>query len=186
MDVTRILEADHRKAEQLIADINATEGDARMGFIDVLHDALHGHMELEETSIYPCVKEVLDEDALKEANTEHELARKALADVMRLAPGGPGFGAALDALQATIEHHVREEETEVFPALRKDKGAMDAMATPFMQKRMALGMEMTAPALAEAFTKDELLSEAESAGVEAASRMKKDELAEALAAQMSP
>lgn len=186
MDVTRILEADHRIAERLIADIHSTNGDSRMTLIEQLRDALHGHMELEETSVYPCVKEVLDEEALKEANTEHELARKALADVMRLAPDEPGFGAAFEALAASIKHHIEGEENDVFPALRNHTGAMEAMETPFVQRRAALGMEMSGADLAGAFTKEELVREARSAGVAGASRLNKDELAEALAAKNTP
>lgn len=185
MDVTRILEADHRKVEKLFANINQHKGDARLEYVERLRDSLQAHMELEELVVYPCVKEVLDEEALKEANTEHELARKALADVMRLAPDEPGFGAALDALQAGIEHHVNDEETEVFPELRRSKAALDAMATPFMHKRMELGLEMTAPALADACSKQELVEEAQSAGVADAAHMKKNELAEALVAKMA-
>lgn len=185
MDVTRILESDHRKAEQLIEKINGGHGDARMEYIERLSEALRGHMELEERAVYPVVKEVMDQGTLDEANTEHELARGALSDMLRLAPDEPGFGAALDTLQAALEHHIKDEETDVFPALRKAKDAMTAMATPFMQQRMELGMEMTAPALAEACTKEELVQEAKSAGVEDPTHMKKGELAEALAAKMA-
>ncbi|MDP1793052.1 MAG: hemerythrin domain-containing protein [Acidimicrobiales bacterium] len=185
MDVTRILEADHRRAEQLIGNINRHKGDARTEYIDCLADMLRKHMELEETVVYGVMKEVLGEESVKEANTEHELARKALADVLRLAPDEPGFGAALDALEAGLSHHIGEEESDVWPELRKNKEGMAAMATPFMEKRLELGMEMTAPALADAFTKDELVKEAESAGVEAPSTMNKSELAEALVAKMA-
>lgn len=185
MDVTRILEADHREAEQLIAKINASHGDERLAFIERLSETLRNHMELEETTLYPCIKELMDQDALDAANTEHEIARGSLADVLRLAPEGPGFGAALDALQAALAHHVKDEETEVFPVVRKDDAAPHALASPFMEKRLALGMEITAPALSEAFTKDELVQEAETAGVERASKMKKAELAEALAQKMA-
>jgi iron-sulfur cluster repair protein YtfE (RIC family) len=185
MDVTRILEADHREAEQLIDKIRQTHGDDRVGFLDRLSEALKGHMTLEEVTVYPVMKEVLDQDALDEANTEHELARGGLADVMRLAPDEPGFGAALDALEAALAHHINDEEAEVFPALRGRKDAMEVLATPFMQKRMELGLEMTAPALADACSKEELVREAESAGVEMPSKMKKGELAKALAEKMA-
>ncbi len=185
MDVTRILEADHREAEGLIEKIDESHGEERLSYVERLSEALRDHMELEETTIYPCVKELMDQDALDEANTEHEIARGSLADVLRLAPDEPGFGAALDALQAALAHHIKDEETEVFPAVRKSEAAIEALATPFMQKRLALGMKMTAPALSDAFTKDELVREAESAGVEMPSKMKKAELAEALATKMA-
>lgn len=141
MDITRILEADHRKAEDLLQSLSRRAGDARMSDIAALSDALRDHMELEETVMYPVLKEVFGLEALQEANTEHELARRALADLVRLAPDEPGFGAALSAFEACLAHHVGEEETDVFPALRTNKDAMSAMAEPFAQKRRALGIE---------------------------------------------
>jgi iron-sulfur cluster repair protein YtfE (RIC family) len=188
MDVTRILEADHRDVEDLFAKIDKAEGKARTPFIDELATSLRAHMELEETVVYPIMKPVTGSEAVQEGETEHDLARKALTDVLRLAPDEPGFGAALDALKAGIEHHVDEEETDDFPELRKSakgKKALEEMATPFMKKRMELGMPMTAEALGAAATKDELVKEAEAAGVDGADSMTKDELAGALASAMA-
>ena len=54
-----------------------------------------------------------------EATTEHEGARKALADVEKLSPNEPGFDGALEMLEAGISHHVEEEEEEVFPQFRE-------------------------------------------------------------------
>jgi hemerythrin-like domain-containing protein len=187
MDVTKILEADHRQAEDLFAKIEKADGAARQPLIDELTTALRGHMELEEQVVYPAMQPVVGDDAVTEADTEHELARKGLEDVERLGPDEPGFGAALDAMKAGIEHHVDEEETEVFPKLRKDGDpTLAEMASPFMQKRLELGLPMTADALSDASTKDELLDEATSAGVDGAASMSKAELASALAAVMAP
>ena len=132
------------------------------------------------------MKPVTGEEPVQEGETEHELARKALKDVQALAPDEPGFGAALDALIAGITHHVDEEENDVFPKLRSDgEKVLADMATPFMAKRLALGMPMPADALAKASSKDELVAEAENAGIDGASDMKKEELAEALSEAMA-
>jgi iron-sulfur cluster repair protein YtfE (RIC family) len=186
MDVTRMLEADHRQAEELFAAIESAEGKDRQPMIDELATALRAHMQLEEEVLYPAMGKVTGKEAVEEANTEHDLARAGLEQMLGLAPAEPGFGAALDAVKAGITHHVHEEETEVFPELRKDGSqVLEQIATPFMQKRMELGMPMTAGALAAASTKDELLEEANSAQVEGAASMNKAELADALAAKMS-
>jgi hemerythrin superfamily protein len=186
MDPTRILEADHRDAEQLFEKIEKAEGKARQPLIDELVTALRGHMELEEDVVYPAMQPVTGKEAVEEGVTEHELARKVMEDVVRLAPDDPGFGAALDALKAGIEHHVEEEEDDVFPKLR-DKGprVLEEIATPFMKRRMELGLPMTADALAAASSKEELLEEARNLELEGAASMTKDELAEALARQMA-
>jgi hemerythrin superfamily protein len=186
MDVTRILEADHRQAEALFDKIEKAEGKARQPFIDELTTALLAHMKLEESVVYPAMEPVVGHEPVEEGKTEHELGRKGLDDMNRLAPDEPGFGAALDAVKAGIHHHVEEEENDVFPKLRKEgQSALDQMATPFMKKRMELGMPMEADAIAAASSKDELLAEAKAADVEGAASMSKDELAEALAGKMA-
>jgi hemerythrin superfamily protein len=186
MDVTRILEADHRQVEDLFDKIEGAEGKARQPFIDELVTSLRAHMELEEKVVYPVMEPVTGHEDVQEGVTEHKLARKGLDDVVKLAPDEPGFGAALDAVKAGITHHVKEEEDDVFPKLRKDgEVALEKMATPFMQKRMELGLPMEADALAAASSKEELLAEAKAAEVEGAASMNKDELAEALAGKMA-
>jgi hemerythrin superfamily protein len=186
MDPTKMLEADHRHVEALFDAIEEAEGDDRMPLVEELATALRAHMELEERVVYPAMEPVTGAEAVEEGNKEHELSRSSLADVVELAPDEPGFGAALDATKAGIAHHVEEEEDEVFPKLRKDRDVLERMATPFMTARLELGLVVDADALAEASTKDELLEEARSAGVEGASSMNKGELAEALAGVMAP
>lgn len=185
MDPTKVLEADHRKVEDLFAEIEKAEGDARLPLVHELEANLEAHMELEETVVYPAMEPVTGAEAVQEGNTEHELARKTLAEMVALAPDEPGFGGALEAVKAGIEHHVEEEEGEVFPKLRKEAPELlREMATPFMQKRVELGMPFDASSLADASTKEELLAEAENAGIEGFASMNKDELAEALTSAM--
>jgi iron-sulfur cluster repair protein YtfE (RIC family) len=183
MDITKLLEADHRQVEDLFTQIEEAQDADRTSLLAELEQALHAHMQLEETVLYPAMSPATGDEAVEEATVEHELARKGLADAMRLATK-PGFGAALDAVKAGIEHHVDEEESEVFPKLRKDRRILESVATSFMQKRAELGLPMDADALAAASTKEELLAEAKHAGVESASSMSKAELAGALAQKM--
>ena len=186
MDVTKVLETDHRQVEELFAKIESAEGKKRQPFIDELVTALRAHMELEEQVVYPMMEPVTGHEEVQEGTTEHKLARKGLEDVVKLAPDEPGFGAALESVKAGITHHVEEEETEVFPKLRKDGAkVLESMATPFMKKRLELGLPMGADALAAASSKDELLAEAKSAGVDGASSMTKAQLADALAEVMA-
>jgi hemerythrin superfamily protein len=186
MDVTKILEADHRTVEDLFDKIEKAEGDDRLPLIEELTTSLRGHMTLEETTVYPAMEPVTGHEDVEEGNAEHQLARKGLEDVVRLGPDEPGFGAALDAVKAGIKHHVDEEENDIFPKLRSDgKTVLAEMATPFMKKRLELGLPVTADALSAASHKDELVEEARSAGIDGAASMTKDDLAEALAETMS-
>jgi len=185
MDVTKLLEADHRQVEDLFEKIERADGARRQPLIDELATAVRSHMELEEAVVYPKMEPVTGDEAVEEANTEHKLARKGLDDMIKLAPDEPGFGAALDAVKAGITHHVEEEEGDVFPKLRKEGTVLDAIATPFMKKRLELGLPIDAEALANASTKDELVAEAKSAGIDGAASMSKADLAAELAGKMA-
>jgi iron-sulfur cluster repair protein YtfE (RIC family) len=181
-----MLEADHRQVESLFEKIDKAEGADRNPLIDELATSLRAHMQLEEDVVYPAMQPVTGAESVEEGVTEHELAKKTLQEMIDLAPDEPGFGAAFDSVKAGIEHHVEDEEGEVFPKLRKEGQAeLEKMATPFMKKRVELGLPMDAAALAAASTKEELVAEAQSAGIDGASSMTKEELAEALAATMA-
>ena len=145
MDPTKMLEADHRMAEQLLARIKKSDGKERADLIDELATALLAHMELEERVVYPKIAMVVGTEEVQEADNEHQLAKKTLKDVLAMSPDEPGIGAAIDALEAGVAHHIKDEEDEVFPKLRSDGARqLDEMATAFMHKREEL--EMDAPA----------------------------------------
>ena len=83
-----------------------------------LDAALQLHMKIEEELVYPLVAELVGSEDAREANIEHGLARDGLASLTKLVDE-PGFGAAVAMLTAGIKHHVKEEEHEVFPDLKK-------------------------------------------------------------------
>ena len=86
--------------------------------------ALELHMSIEETLVYPLVEREEGADVRNEAEVEHGLARDGIATLNNMVDE-PGFGAAAESLLGGLLHHVREEESEIFPAL-KDK--LDAAA----------------------------------------------------------
>src|SRR4051812_6107084 len=119
VDVIEHLTQEHRKAEQLMDQLQGTDpGTRRDQLVAELTDALTTHMAVEERYLYPIVTEVLGAETETEAETEHGLARDGLAKLDELR-AAPGFGAALDMVKAGIAHHVHEEEHEVFPQLRQ-------------------------------------------------------------------
>ena len=129
MDISLLdeLEQQHRMAEDLLSRIENAEGEAeQQPLVDELVTALLEHMQTEESQVYPALRDV-DDEAAQEAETEHGLARKALEQMQSLV-GRPGFGAAVAMVHAGIEHHVDEEENEVFPKLREAFGSEAAAA----------------------------------------------------------
>ena len=69
------------------------------------------------TSNIPLVDEYIGHEPEQEAENEHSLTRDGLSSLEGLVDE-PGLGAAVAMLTAGIKHHVKEEETEVFPKLK--------------------------------------------------------------------
>ena len=117
-DPMRILKADHREAEKLLQKLSdSDEGSERQQMVEELTMKLLTHMELEETIVYPSVREAVGTEDEEEAEVEHRLAREGL-DKLNALVDIPGFGAAVEMLKGGIMHHVEEEENELLPELK--------------------------------------------------------------------
>jgi iron-sulfur cluster repair protein YtfE (RIC family) len=119
-DPIAMLRKDHREAEALLKRLEASSspGPRRRETAEKLRDALTLHMTIEERIVYPVVIQTLGQEPATEADVEHELARDGLAKMIELMEQ-PGFGASVDMVKAGVKHHVKEEETEIFPKLKK-------------------------------------------------------------------
>jgi len=118
-DPISILKRDHREAATVLRELaDSKRGSKRRRLADKVAAALALHMQIEEELIYPLVAERVGAEEEQEAETEHELARDGIAKMCELVDQ-PGFGAAVASVSAGIRHHVKEEETEVFPALKR-------------------------------------------------------------------
>jgi hemerythrin-like domain-containing protein len=118
-DPVAMLKQDHRDVAAMLRTLDSSKpGARRRATVDKLVAALELHMEIEERDIYPVVRRVVGAEEAEEAGVEHRLARDGLHELQDLVDE-PGFGAAVAMLTAGIRHHVKEEEQEVFPELKK-------------------------------------------------------------------
>jgi hemerythrin-like domain-containing protein len=119
-DPIAILKRDHREVSAMLKQLAESKpGAGRRKTTAEVSAALALHMRIEETLVYPLVAERVGEEDEREAETEHALARDGLAKMNELVDEG-GFGAAVAMVTAGIKHHVKEEETEVFPKLKEN------------------------------------------------------------------
>ena len=118
-DPVALLKKDHREAEAILKMLAESKpGARRRAAVKKLDAALRLHMEIEEKFVYPVIERVVGDEEAEEANIEHGLAREGLADLTRLVDQH-GFGATVAMLTAGIKHHVKEEERELFPELKR-------------------------------------------------------------------
>jgi iron-sulfur cluster repair protein YtfE (RIC family) len=178
-DLLEHLTEEHRKAEQMMKTLlDSDEGPERERTLGELREALTKHMAVEERFLYPIVKRTLGAESEEEAENEHQLARGGLDKLSELV-SEPGFGAAVEMLQGGIGHHVKEEEQEVFPKLRKQAGDEVAALDPEeLEQKVEQGGARGATGSEP--TKDELYRQAQEADIAGRSQMTKDELTDAL------
>jgi len=117
MKATALLETQHRKVEALFKKLENGRSDPRP-VLEELANSLAAHMAIEQEIFYPKVKEV-DPDVINESYEEHAVAELALKRLLMTGPEEESFMARVTTLKELIEHHVQEEEEELFPAVEK-------------------------------------------------------------------
>jgi hemerythrin superfamily protein len=85
-------------------------------------DELTRHTMIEEEIFYPAVRKAIkDDDLMDEALVEHASAKDLVAQLQAMEPGDALFDAKVKVLSEMIDHHVEEEESDMFPKVRKSK-----------------------------------------------------------------
>jgi hemerythrin superfamily protein len=120
MDAIVLLKNQHREVEKLFKRLD--KGD--LSVVPAICDALELHASLEETLFYPAVRsDVPDETAdVLEAFEEHLIVKRLVAELRELDESDETYEAKATVLMENVRHHVREEEDEMFPAVRAALG----------------------------------------------------------------
>ena len=120
MNAIDLLEQQHEEARKLFQKIEkAARPDEKERLFDELADALAVHAAIEEQHFYPATKDARTEELLQEAVEEHLSMKRIIADLLEMEPDDAQFDAKIKVLREQVEHHVEEEENELFPKVRK-------------------------------------------------------------------
>jgi hemerythrin superfamily protein len=145
-DAIALLIADHREVSEMFEQFEQL-GDRATTSKEKLKDkickALIAHTTIEEEIFYPAVREAKieeGEDMVDEAIVEHASAKDLIKQLQEMQPDDELYDAKVKVLGEQVEHHVKEEEKEMFPKVKKS--GLDLLA---------LGQEM-------ALRKQELMS----------------------------
>jgi hemerythrin-like domain-containing protein len=121
-----MLKQDHQKVKELLSQLAETTGRGvkkRQQLVSQIAQELRVHMMLEEEIFYPTfLKAAETQDGEKmyyEAVEEHYAARVVLKDLLSADPSTPNFAGKAKVLMEMIEHHIKEEEKELFPQARE-------------------------------------------------------------------
>jgi hemerythrin superfamily protein len=138
MDAFELLKEDHRKVADLFEKIDETTEKAektREELFARVKRELDAHAHVEETLLYPELRKAEETRELTlEAVEEHKVVKELLAELDRLKKGTEQWKAKFTVLKENVEHHVEEEEDELFPDAKK---VLDAERRDVLGKTMA-------------------------------------------------
>ena len=122
MDAFELLKTDHKKVSQLFSEIESASGTGKAQLFSQLKSELDLHAHIEEKFLYPALenKEPSREITL-EAYEEHKVVKELLAE-LATQPIDDAWDAKLTVLKENVEHHVEEEEGELFDKAEKVLG----------------------------------------------------------------
>ncbi len=151
-DAIALLKSDHKEARELFEEYEKKKDHAsdeqKMDIARAVCGALLIHMEIEEKIFYPRVRQGIDDnDLMNEAEVEHEGAKDLIRQLGELKPGDPMFDAKIKVLGEQIDHHVEEEEGDMFPKARKAGIDLDALGAELLAAKNQMRMQHGLPAV---------------------------------------
>jgi hypothetical protein len=120
MDVLTFLKDEHDEAKEVFKKLEEAEGATASRLCSQLINMLQLHEEMEETFFYPQLKkEEAAKDLILEGYQEHHVMDLLMEEISQLKPSAEAWQPKIKVLQENTEHHIEEEEKELFPKVRK-------------------------------------------------------------------
>jgi hemerythrin superfamily protein len=148
MDAIALLEADHKEVKamfkeyQKLVDADAA-AEERGELAGAICSSLTVHATIEEEIFYPAARESVEEqDLIDEAEVEHASAKDLIAQIESMEPDDELYDAKVKVLGEYIDHHVKEEEGQMFPKARKAKLDLAALGEALQSRKDELSAEV--------------------------------------------
>jgi len=119
MDAFNLLKTDHRKVAELFDQLESASGKAKLQVFAQIKTELELHTHIEETIFYPALEDPKQtHELVLEAYEEHDVVKKLLAQLSKAKSADEEWDAQAKVLRENVEHHVEEEENELFKKTR--------------------------------------------------------------------
>jgi hypothetical protein len=147
-DAVALLISEHDKVKQLFREYEHCDASHQGVKTDIAHQIcleLTIHTQIEEEIFYPAVRaELHEEQMVDEALQEHAEAKQMIERLRVMQLGDTGMDGLVAQLRKAIEHHVREEEGEMFPKARASDLDLTEMCAQLCDRKEELEHEMGA------------------------------------------
>jgi len=143
VDAIELLEKDHRTVEKAFKSFeNAGTSAEKKTIAQQIIADLRVHTTIEEEIFYPVTRRKVDaegKEMLAEAFEEHHVIKMLLDELEQMGSVNEQFEAKMTVLQENVEHHVEEEENELFPDAKKGLGKrVEELGDKMAQRKEAL------------------------------------------------
>jgi hemerythrin-like domain-containing protein len=141
MNAIQLLEADHKTMKKLLADLEETSRRAttkRTQLFEKIKTELTAHEAIEEEIFYPALKDhPKAKDMVLEAYVEHHVADLIVEELAAEPVDDESWGARATVLRESIEHHIEEEEGELFKTARTilDRDELETLGRQMEQRK---------------------------------------------------
>jgi len=146
-DAVALLIADHKEVAAMFEKYEGLSDRAfaaKKKLAEEICTALTEHVTAEEEIFYPAFREAAarSDDLVDEAVVEHASAKDLIAQIQGMSPEEEMYDAKVKVLGEMIEHHVKEEEEEMFPKAKKTKMDMESLGQEIAVRKEQLHAEL--------------------------------------------
>jgi hemerythrin-like domain-containing protein len=152
MDAIGMLKADHDKVKELLSRLESTTergAKTREELFATIKGELTVHETIEEEIFYPALKEhPKAKDLVLEAYEEHHVVDTVMAELEGLDVTDETWGAKANVMKENVEHHIEEEEREMFKQARQvfDKQELQELGDRMAERKTKAQQELGVPA----------------------------------------
>jgi len=143
-DAIAILSEDHKNVKTMFTDFTKlmkSEGkdEEKGALVEKICEEFTVHTQIEEEIFYPAVRAAIgDDDLMDEADVEHAGAKELIAQLEEMEPGDDHYDAKVTVLGENVDHHVKEEQDEMFPKAKKAKLDLAALGAQMLERKQEL------------------------------------------------
>jgi hemerythrin superfamily protein len=142
-DAIALLTADHRDVEKMFKEFEKARKEedksAKAEVVQLVCSALTAHAEIEEEVFYPAVRKAIeDKGVMDEAEVEHGAIKRLVEELKEMEPEDGLYDAKMTVLTEYVKHHVKEEEGEMFPKVKKSGLDLKALGTEMVERKKEL------------------------------------------------
>jgi hemerythrin-like domain-containing protein len=151
MDAIKLLKADHDRVKKLLTELESTTErgiKTRQELFSTIKGELTIHEIIEEEIFYPELKShPRAKDIVLEAYEEHNVVDKLMRELEELPVDHETWGAKAKVMKENIEHHIEEEEGEMFRKARQvfDAAELEDLGTRMERRKQTAGRELGVP-----------------------------------------